>query len=78
MSVFERYLTFWVGLCIIVGIGLGWLMPGAFQALAAVEYARVNLPVAVLVWLMIIPMLLRVDFGALRSRVSATMSSSRR
>lgn len=66
MSVFERYLTVWVGLCIVVGIGLGWLMPGAFQALAAIEYARVNLPVAVLVWLMIIPMLLRVDFGALR------------
>ncbi len=66
MSVFERYLTVWVGLCIVVGIGLGWLMPGAFQALAAIEYARVNLPVAVLIWLMIIPMLLRVDFGALK------------
>jgi arsenite transporter len=65
MSVFERYLTVWVGLCIVVGIGLGALLPGAFEVIASAEVAEVNLPVAVLVWLMIIPMLLRVDFAAL-------------
>jgi arsenite transporter len=65
MSVFERYLTVWVGLCILVGIGLGALLPGAFEVIASAEVAEVNLPVAVLVWLMIIPMLLRVDFTAL-------------
>ena len=65
MSTFERYLTLWVFLCIIVGIALGWLMPGLFQAIAAAEIAKVNLPVAVLVWLMIIPMLIRIDFAAL-------------
>lgn len=65
MSRFERFLTLWVALCIIVGIALGHLMPGVFQAIAAVEVARVNLPVAVLIWLMIIPMLLKIDFAAL-------------
>ncbi len=66
MSVFERYLTVWVMLCIVVGVGLGALAPDAFAALGRMEVASVNLPVAVLVWLMIIPMLLRVDFAALR------------
>ena len=66
MSVFERYLTVWVLLCIVVGVGLGALAPDAFAALGRMEVASVNLPVAVLVWLMIIPMLLRVDFTALR------------
>jgi ACR3 family arsenite transporter len=65
MSVFERYLTLWVALCIVVGIGAGYLMPGLFQAIGGLEVARVNLPVAVLIWLMIIPMLLRIDFRAL-------------
>ncbi|MEA3536142.1 ACR3 family arsenite efflux transporter [Rhizobium sp. CC-YZS058] len=65
MSRFERFLTLWVALCILVGIALGHLMPGVFQAIAAVEVARVNLPVAVLIWLMIIPMLLKIDFAAL-------------
>ncbi len=65
MSAFERYLTLWVALCIVVGITLGHFMPGAFQAIGALEIAEVNLPVAVLIWLMIIPMLLRIDFGAL-------------
>ena len=68
MSVFERYLTVWVGLCIIVGIALGWLMPGVFQAIGAAEIAKVNMPVAMLIWLMIIPMLVKIDFAAL-SRV---------
>ncbi len=66
MGLFERHLTLWVALCIIVGTLLGHVLPGAFASLAAAEVAKVNLPVAVLIWLMIIPMLLRVDFGAMR------------
>jgi len=65
MSLFERYLTVWVGLCIIVGIALGHWFPVPFQAIGQMEVAQVNLPVAVLIWFMIIPMLLKVDFGAL-------------
>ncbi|MGJ4959510.1 ACR3 family arsenite efflux transporter [Bradyrhizobium sp. HKCCYLRH2015] len=65
MTIFERYLTVWVLLCIVVGIGLGHLMPGLFAAVASAEVARVNLPVAALIWLMIIPMLLKIDFAAL-------------
>lgn len=70
MSVFERYLTVWVFLCILVGITLGHLMPGVFQAIGAAEIAKVNIPVAVLIWLMVIPMLLKIDFGSL-SRVGS-------
>ena len=66
MSIFERYLTLWVALCIVVGIALGQFFPGLFQAIGAAEIAKVNLPVAVLIWLMIIPMLLKIDFAALR------------
>lgn len=65
MSAFERYLSLWVLICIGVGIGLGALAPDAFAALGAMEIASINLPVAGLVWLMIIPMLLKVDFSAL-------------
>ncbi|MDD5478083.1 ACR3 family arsenite efflux transporter [Rhodoferax sp.] len=65
MSVFERYLTVWVGLCIVVGILLGQLLPGVFQAIGRMEVAQVNLPVGMLIWVMIIPMLVKVDFGAL-------------
>ncbi|MDR3471261.1 MAG: ACR3 family arsenite efflux transporter [Devosia sp.] len=65
MSVFERYLTLWVALCIVAGVSLGLLMPGVFQAIGAAEYAHVNLPMALLIWLMIIPMLVRIDFAAL-------------
>lgn len=65
MTVFERYLSLWVGLCIIIGIALGYLIPAFFTAVGAAEIANVNIPVAVLVWLMIIPMLLKIDFGAL-------------
>ena len=65
LSVFERYLTLWVAACIAVGVALGHFFPGAFQAIGAMEVARVNLPVAVLIWLMIIPMLVKIDFGAL-------------
>ena len=65
MGLFERYLTLWVGLCIVTGITLGHWFPQPFQAIGGMEVAQVNLPVAVLIWLMIIPMLLKVDFGAL-------------
>ena len=65
MSLFERYLTVWVFLCIVVGVALGHFMPGVFHAIGAIEVAKVNLPVAVLIWLMIIPMLLKIDFAAL-------------
>ncbi len=65
MSLFERYLTIWVFLCIVVGILLGQLMPGLFAAISAMEVAKVNLPVAVLIWMMIIPMLVKIDFSAL-------------
>ncbi len=65
MSLFERYLTLWVFLCIVVGITLGQLLPAPVQMLGRMEVARVNLPVGVLIWVMVIPMLLRVDFGAL-------------
>jgi len=65
MSVFERYLTVWVFLCIVVGIGLGQFLPGVFQVVGRMEIARVNLPVGLLIWIMIIPMLVKVDFGAL-------------
>jgi ACR3 family arsenite transporter len=65
MSLFERYLTVWVFLCIVAGIALGQWLPGPFQAIGRMEVARVNLPVGLLIWVMIIPMLLKVDFGAL-------------
>lgn len=65
MSTFERYLTLWVALCIALGIALGNLFPGIFHAVGAAEIAKVNLPVAVLIWLMIIPMLVKIDFAAL-------------
>jgi ACR3 family arsenite transporter len=65
MPFFERYLSLWVALCIVAGIALGRLVPGLFDALGAMEVARVNLPVAVLIWLMILPMLLKIDFRSL-------------
>jgi ACR3 family arsenite transporter len=65
MSIFERYLTVWVGLCIIAGVALGHLLPGVFRTIGAAEVANVNIPMAALIWLMIIPMLVRIDFAAL-------------
>ena len=65
MNFFERYLTAWVALCIVVGIALGQWQPELFQAIGQLEYAQVNLPVGLLIWVMIIPMLVKVDFGAL-------------
>ena len=65
MSVFERYLTIWVFLCIVAGIALGTVWPEPFQAIGRMEVAHVNLPVGLLIWVMIIPMLLKVDFASL-------------
>ena len=65
MGFFERYLTVWVLLCILAGITLGHLFTGFFQTIGQIEIARINLPVAVLLWLMIVPMLMKVDLGAL-------------
>src|SRR5512135_598655 len=65
LGLFERYLTLWVFLCILAGISLGSIAPGPFQYIGGLELAKVNLPVAVLIWLMIIPMLLKIDFSAL-------------
>jgi ACR3 family arsenite transporter len=65
MSTFERYLTLWVLLCIVAGVALGHFFPTAFQVIGAAEIAKVNLPVAALIWLMIIPMLVKIDFAAL-------------
>ena len=65
MNLFERWLTLWVFLCIVAGILLGQVLPGPVRALGAMEIARVNIPVGLLIWVMIIPMLLKIDFGAL-------------
>jgi arsenite transporter len=66
MGLFERYLTIWVGLCIMGGVAFGYIAPGLFQLVATVEYAHVNLVVAVLIWVMIYPMMVQVDFSALK------------
>ena len=65
MTLFERWLSLWVALCIVAGIAVGHFLPGPVRALGAMEVAHVNLPVGALIWLMIVPMLLKVDFGAL-------------
>ena len=65
MNVFERFLTLWVFLCIVVGIALGQFFPAVFQAIGGMEFAKVNLPVGLLIWVMVIPMLVKVDFSAL-------------
>ena len=78
MSTFERYLTVWVILCIVVGVALGLFLPGLFQAIGGAEIAQVNLPVAGLIWLMIIPMLMKIDFaGPGRSRATRRIRSQR-
>jgi ACR3 family arsenite transporter len=66
MGIFERYLSVWVALCIIAGVGLGIMLPEAFQTIAEIEYASVNLVVAVLIWIMIYPMMVNVDFASLK------------
>jgi ACR3 family arsenite transporter len=66
VGIFERYLSVWVGLCILLGVVLGNVVPDVFAALAAFEFARVNLVVAALIWIMIYPMMVQVDFGSIR------------
>jgi ACR3 family arsenite transporter len=66
MGFFERYLTLWVALCIIAGIGLGHFIPQVFQSIGSMEIAQINIPVAILLWLMIVPMLLKIDLRALK------------
>jgi ACR3 family arsenite transporter len=66
MGLFERYLTLWVGICIVLGVALGNLVPGAFQIIAGLEYAHVNLVVAVFIWIMIYPMMVQIDFSAVK------------
>ena len=66
MGLFERYLSVWVALGIVAGVGLGLLAPGAFHAIAALELAHVNLVVAVLIWVMIYPMMIQIDWGAVK------------
>ena len=64
MGLFERFLTVWVGLGILAGVGLGLVMPGVFQGIAAIEFAHVNLVVAVFIWVMIYPMMIQIDWHA--------------
>ncbi len=66
MGIFERYLSLWVGLCIAAGVGLGLVVPGAFEVIASLEYAKVNLVVAVFIWVMIYPMMVNIDFASLK------------
>ncbi len=66
MGLFERYLSVWVGLCIMAGVLLGNILPGIFQGIAQIEYAHVNLIVAVLIWVMIYPMMVQIDFSAIK------------
>ena len=66
MSFFERYLSVWVGLCIALGVGFGYAVPQFFESVAALEYAHVNLVVAVLIWLMIYPMMVQIDFSSIK------------
>jgi arsenite transporter len=66
MGMFERYLSVWIGLAIVAGVGLGWLFPPVFEMISGLEYASVNLVVAVLIWLMIYPMMVNVDFASIK------------
>ena len=66
MGFFEKYLTLWVALCIVVGVSLGYFLPGVFQLIGNIQVAQINLPVAVLIWLMIIPMLIKIDLKSLK------------
>ncbi|MEK9825145.1 MAG: bile acid:sodium symporter, partial [Methylotenera sp.] len=65
MRIFERYLTLWVAICIVIGILAGQIFPSLFQAIGRIEIAQINVPVGLLIWVMIIPMLLKVDFSAM-------------
>jgi len=65
MSFFDRYLSIWVAICIIVGIAIGKLLPGVPAVLEKLEYANVSIPIAILIWIMIFPMMLKIDFGSI-------------
>jgi ACR3 family arsenite transporter len=65
MSIFERYLSLWVAFCIVIGIVAGQFLPSLFQSIGSIEIAKINLPVGLLIWIMIIPMLVKVDFSAM-------------
>ena len=67
MGLFERYLSIWVGLCILAGVGLGVALPNLFQTIAEIEYANVNLVVAVFIWIMVCPMMVNVDFASVKN-----------
>jgi ACR3 family arsenite transporter len=70
LAFFERYLSLWVALCMVAGVGLGKLMPSAIQAIRGIEFgqgSQINVPIAVMIWLMITPMMMKVDFGAIRN-----------
>ena len=66
MGIFERYLSIWVAISIVAGIGLGVAIPGAFETIASIEYAHVNIPVALFIWVMIYPMMVQIDFSAVK------------
>ena len=66
MGIFERYLSVWVGLAIVLGVGLGYFSPGIFEVIAGLEYAKVNLVIAVLIWVMIYPMMTQIDFSSIK------------
>ena len=79
LNFFERYLSLWVLLCMVVGVALGKLLPGATAALSKLEFGRgsqVNIPIAILIWLMIFPMMLKVDFGSLAASPAGRRDSS--
>src|SRR5687767_12365842 len=70
LNVFERYLSLWVGLCMVAGVALGYAAPGFMSGLRRLEFgdgSQINVPIAILIWLMITPMMMKVDFGAIRS-----------
>ena len=67
MGIFERYLSVWVSLCIMIGVGLGLIQPQVFQAIASLEVAHVNIVVAVFIWVMIYPMMLQIDFSSIKN-----------
>jgi len=66
IAFFEKYLTVWVALCILTGIGLGYLVGDSIQVISSIEVAKVNIPVAILIWLMIYPMMLQIDFTSIK------------
>ena len=75
MGLFERYLSIWLGLCILAGVGLGVALPNLFQTIAEIEYANVNLVVALFIWIMTCPMMVNVDFASVKDIGKKTKGS---